>query len=195
MSPPSYSFAFNVMENILAVYLFSIATGLCTSKFEKLSHAFMRVFRVRRAEEDAQLDQLNAKIVDIKSQMSQLSPTADFAKYFKCERSLKKLEEEFAKIETNLTARTLISSMKLRVVFAALLIVLSLFLAWHSNQDFVYISLDKKWLYPLCYLMRLGAFTASIDDSTQKVTMFEFLLMAVAVKKIYEYRSRPSDIY
>jgi len=53
--------------------------------------------------------------------------------------------------------------MRLRVVFAALLITLSLFLAWHSNQDFVYISLDKKWLYPLCYLMPLGAFTASID--------------------------------
>ena len=55
-------------------------------------------FFSHKTREENSLDHLDEEIIQIKTKMSLLSPTADFAKYYKCERSLNKLKEEKEKL-------------------------------------------------------------------------------------------------
>nr|CAD2164872.1 unnamed protein product [Meloidogyne enterolobii] len=110
----SFNFLFQILSDFVCAFLLSLSFGLVDFNYTKIVNSFLRSFS-RKTREEFSLDRLNEQMIQLKNQMSMLSPTADFAKYYKNERLLNKLKEEKEKLDKTIFSKSIISSVKINI--------------------------------------------------------------------------------
>uniref|UniRef100_A0A914HFD9 Nucleoside diphosphate kinase n=1 Tax=Globodera rostochiensis TaxID=31243 RepID=A0A914HFD9_GLORO len=106
----------------------------------------------RRREDDARFSELENEISETRQRMSVLSPTADFAQYFKLERRVNNLTDK-CKIIISSRRTSQPNSRKLAIALRLTALFVSLALAFHSSDGTKLFIIDANYLYPFNFLL------------------------------------------
>uniref|UniRef100_A0A914LHJ6 Guided entry of tail-anchored proteins factor 1 n=1 Tax=Meloidogyne incognita TaxID=6306 RepID=A0A914LHJ6_MELIC len=143
----SFNFLFQILSDFACAFLLSLSFGLVDFNYTKPVNSFLGLFS-RKTSEEISLDRLNEQMIQIRNQMSMLSPTSDFAKYYKNERLLNKLKEEKEKLDKTIFSKSIISSVKINIAVKTIFMVIATCLMWKA-EFFVLFKMDTKWFWPL----------------------------------------------
>ncbi|KAL7077294.1 hypothetical protein ACQ4LE_003511 [Meloidogyne hapla] len=189
------NYLFQILSDFVCALLLALSFGLVSFNYTKIVEPFVRLFS-RKMSEEISMDRLDEQILQIKAQMSALSPTADFAKYYKNERLLNKLKEEKEKLDKTIFSKSIISSVKMTIAVKTIFMVIATFLMWKA-EFFVLLKMDSKWFYPLNISMYKDVFGGDDveEDLPQNVTLFGLVLLTLLVKKICEYRTNDNNCF
>uniref|UniRef100_A0A915BE19 Tryptophan-rich basic protein n=2 Tax=Parascaris univalens TaxID=6257 RepID=A0A915BE19_PARUN len=160
----------------IAVVLFSY----CYPIANFLSSKFGALLRRRTADED-EIDRIEAELREERRQLALLSPTAQFAAYFKKDRHVNRLESEYKVLVSKRQKATFATSIALKVLFISMCYVIAVALMFYSRHVEVG-TIDSTYFWPFSFLLRTPNIGTLEGDSEEcPVTLFAVLILCMFV--------------
>ncbi|KAI1714646.1 hypothetical protein Ddc_11367 [Ditylenchus destructor] len=188
----------SVLECVLAVACFAIASNLVGFDFMQL----FRLFR-RWSADEIEFRRLSKLIANVTSKMATLSPVNDFAQYFKQDRIRNKLLDERNVVSQRISRDAFLGSMKVTLFARALLMLISMVLVWHVGNGLTIARIDSNLFFPFNFLL---LFPASFNlfgfwmpgggnenEDEVPIPLFNFLVMALFIRNLYIRRKKDSE--
>ncbi|KAM3716161.1 Protein GET1 [Dirofilaria immitis] len=150
---------------------------------------------IHRNAMNSRIEILASEIKQMKSDLDALSPTAQFAAYFKKERNLKQLLAELNALTIEREKNSGTTSMVLLIVSGIFIQLIAIALMFYSRHVIVgYIN--SAYFWPFNFLLYIPNFSAPMNDSDTAeetpITLFAFLSLVMFVwRNAY---SRKGDI-
>ncbi|KAI1714864.1 FAD binding domain-containing protein [Ditylenchus destructor] len=191
----------SVLECVLAVACFAIATNLVGFEFMQL----FRLFR-RWSADEIEFRRLSKLIAEVTSKMTKLSPVNDFAQYFKQDRIRNKLMDQRNAISQRISRDSFLGSMKVMLFARALFMLISMVLVWHVGNSLIIARIDSNLFFPFNFLLlfpasfNLFGFWLPGDGSENgsgdeiPIPLFNFLVMALFVRNHYIRRMTKASL-
>uniref|UniRef100_A0A0M3IRG8 PHM7_cyt domain-containing protein n=1 Tax=Ascaris lumbricoides TaxID=6252 RepID=A0A0M3IRG8_ASCLU len=157
---------------LTAVVLFSYCWPIAnffSSKFGALLH--------RGTVDEDEIDRIEAELREERRQLGLLSPTAQFAAYFKKDRYVNRLESQYKALVSKRQKATFATSIALKVLFISVCYVAAIALMFYSRHVQVG-TIDCTYFWPFSFLLRTPNIGTLEGDSEEcPVTLFAILIL------------------
>nr|CRZ26091.1 BMA-WRB-1 [Brugia malayi] len=140
--------------------------------------------RIYRNEMDHRIETLALEVKQIKSEMGALSPTAQFAAYFRKERVLNQLSAELSALIMEREKNSGIAS-TLSLVVSGIFVQLTAVLLMFYSRNIIIGYINSTYFWPFNFLLYIPNFSVPINGNNitegTPVTLFSFLSLVVFV--------------
>ncbi|EFO15819.1 hypothetical protein LOAG_12689 [Loa loa] len=182
---------FGILACFVAVFIFAYWITLARWFATKLKPLLPR--RTHHNAVDSQIETLALEVRQMKSELDALSPTAQFAAYFKKERSLKQLLTELNALTMEREKNSGMTSTLLLVASGIFVQLIAVLLMFYSRRVIIG-RINSSYFWPFNFLLYIPNFSAStnVDDNVEgtPVTLFAFLSLVIFVwRNIYSRES------
>ncbi|VDK85147.1 unnamed protein product [Onchocerca ochengi] len=173
---------FGILACFLAIFLFSYWMILTRWLAAKLKLLLPR--RIHHNAVNSRIEVLALEIRQMKSDLDALSPTAQFAAYFKKERNLKQLLAELNDLTMEREKNSGIASTLLLIVSGIFVQLVAISLMFYSRNVIIG-HINSSYFWPFNFLLYIPNFSAPMNqnDSAEgtPVTLFAFLSLVTFV--------------
>ncbi|VIO99246.1 Uncharacterized protein BM_BM6702 [Brugia malayi] len=173
---------FGVLACFVAVFTFAYWMILTQWLATKLKRLLPR--RIYRNEMDHRIETLALEVKQIKSEMGALSPTAQFAAYFRKERVLNQLSAELSALIMEREKNSGIAS-TLSLVVSGIFVQLTAVLLMFYSRNIIIGYINSTYFWPFNFLLYIPNFSVPINGNNitegTPVTLFSFLSLVVFV--------------
>ncbi|KAK6109384.1 CHD5-like family protein [Brugia pahangi] len=140
--------------------------------------------RIYRNEMDHRIETLALEVKQIKSEMGALSPTAQFAAYFRKERVLNQLSAELSALIMEREKNSGIAS-TLSLVVSGIFVQLTAVLLMFYSRNVIIGYINSTYFWPFNFLLYIPNFSVPISGNNitegTPVTLFSFLSLVAFV--------------
>ncbi|KAK6109385.1 CHD5-like family protein [Brugia pahangi] len=173
---------FGVLACFVAVFTFAYWMILTQWLATKLKRLLPR--RIYRNEMDHRIETLALEVKQIKSEMGALSPTAQFAAYFRKERVLNQLSAELSALIMEREKNSGIAS-TLSLVVSGIFVQLTAVLLMFYSRNVIIGYINSTYFWPFNFLLYIPNFSVPISGNNitegTPVTLFSFLSLVAFV--------------